>query len=216
MPDFLEKIVTRNRIFFPAIVVRRSVYQELGGFRSDLHAADWDLWIRIAAHYPVWYEPTTLVAWRCHSKSGSAALVISGEFVADERRVIEMNRCWLPPDRAEAIAGSARESLYLKAVSMTSQEGAVLGLVEELIKVLGRCPIDRVGVANALLRAARIHYRQGRRFQALVLMVRRAIIIGPIVLRGVLWNIFIHRTFPLRKRLGLRRRVSIEHDARRV
>ena len=189
------------------------------------------MWIRIAAHYPVWYEPATLAAFRNHPISATAAFMISGEYVSDERRCIEISRSWLPPDRAEAIAQSAREWLYLKALSMTSQDDAVLRLVEELIKVSRPGPtrrywlpssraeaslqgarellylqalsiisqddgvlrlveelinvsrpasIHRPAVANALLRAADIHYRQSRRFQAL-LFVARAVLTRPIV-----------------------------------
>jgi glycosyltransferase involved in cell wall biosynthesis len=215
LAGFLEEIALSNRISTPAIVVRRSVYERLGGFRLDLpFAADWEMWIRIAAHYPIWYEPDTLAAFRIHSASATATFVSSGEYVADERRCIEISQSCLPPDRAEDIAKSARELLYLKALSMTSQDDAVLRLVEELIKVSGGGPIHRSAIANALLRAAHIHYRHARRLQAL-LLVGRAMMIGPIVLRNFFWDIFISRTFPLRKRLGLRRRISIEQDARR-
>jgi GT2 family glycosyltransferase len=65
LSDFISKIGASVRIQFPAIVVRRSVYERLGGFRLDLpYAADWEMWIRIAAHYPMWFEPATLAAFR--------------------------------------------------------------------------------------------------------------------------------------------------------
>ncbi len=169
LPGFLEKIAISNRIAFPAMVVRRSVYEKLGGFRLHLtYAPDWEMWIRIAAHYPIWYEPATLATWRSHSKSATAALKGSGECCADELRVIEISRSWLPPERAETISRGAKELTYLRSLSETSQDEAVLRLVEELTNVSRPGPIDRPGVANALLRAAHIHYRQGRRYQALV------------------------------------------------
>lgn len=147
---FIEKIGIFQRIQCPAMVVRRSVYAKLGGFRLDLpYTADWEMWIRIAAHYPVWYEPTTLAAWRKHSKSATAAFEASGEAVIDERRCIEVSRSSLPPDRAEAISQKAREWVsftvfsYLNTLSMTSQDDAILRLVEDLINVSNSGPIRR-------------------------------------------------------------------------
>ena len=117
LAGFLEKIALSNRICCPAIVVRRSVYEKLGGFRLHLpYTADWEMWIRIAAHYPIWYEPATLAAWRIHSESATAALVRSVETIADERRVIEISRSWLPPNRAETISRKARELASLRAL----------------------------------------------------------------------------------------------------
>jgi glycosyltransferase involved in cell wall biosynthesis len=181
LPDFIGKIGVSQRIQFPAIVVRRSVYEQLGGFRLDLpFTADWELWIRIAAHYNIWYEPTTLAAWRHHSTSATAALKSSGEAFSDLLRCIEISRSWLPSGRAGTISRSAKEWVYLLSLSETSQDQAALHLVEELIKNSATSPFDRINVADALLRAAHIHYRQGRPLDSLV-FVARAILTRPIV-----------------------------------
>jgi hypothetical protein len=214
--DFIGKIGASQRIQLASMVVRRRVYDQVGGFRLDLpQAADWEMWIRIAAQFPIWYEPTTLAAWRVHSQSASAALLTSGQTFVDIHRCIEISRSWLPPDRAETISRGAKEWVCLLELSKTSQDEAVVGLVEELFQVSGTRPMDRIGVANELLRAFCIHYRQGRQIQALV-SVSRALLTRPGILRDVFWEIFINRTLPWRKRLGLRRRKSIEQDAQRV
>ena len=203
--DFIEKIGARQRIQYASIVVRRTVYEQLGGFRRDLYLADWEMWNRIAAHYPIWYEPGTLAAYRVHSKSGTTNLVRSGEIFVHWRQAIEINRSGFPPDRAETISQRAKESVCLMELAVSTQDEAVLRLVEEVVNVSKPYPTDPRGVAKALLRAAHIHYRQGRRFQALIFVVR-AIMTAPSGLsRYLLWEIFINRTFPLRKRLGLRR-----------
>jgi hypothetical protein len=179
--DFIGKIGASVRVQCPAMVVRRSVYEQWGGFRLDLpYTADWEMWIRIAAHYPIWYEPTTLAAWRVHPKSASAGFKSSGEALVDMLRCIEISRSWLPLDRAETLSRSAREWAYLLALSETTQDEAVLRLVGELIDVPGPGPIHCSSVANALLRAAHIYYRRGRRLQALV-FVGRAVLTRPIV-----------------------------------
>ncbi len=118
LPNIIEQIgVSGVRVQSPAIVVRRSVYEDLGGFRLDIpFCADWEMWKRIAARYPIWYEPETLAAYRVHSESVTAHFVRSGQDVADARRCIEISRSLLPPDRAEAISRQARETISLCAL----------------------------------------------------------------------------------------------------
>jgi glycosyltransferase involved in cell wall biosynthesis len=46
LPDYLEKIAVSQRIVTPTIVVRRSVYEELGGYLPELvYTPDWQMWI---------------------------------------------------------------------------------------------------------------------------------------------------------------------------
>ena len=117
LTGFVEKIGVSQRIQCPSIVVRRDVYETLRGFRPELsYAADWEMWIRIAAHYPIWYEPTILAAFRGHSASWTAACVKSGETIVALRRCIAMVRPHLPPARAEIISRKARELASLGAL----------------------------------------------------------------------------------------------------
>src|SRR5258707_134482 len=47
--SFAERQLVDQRIQFVAIVVRRTTYEDLGGFRPALpHCLDWDMWKRIA------------------------------------------------------------------------------------------------------------------------------------------------------------------------
>jgi hypothetical protein len=181
LAGFLETIAFSNCISFPSMVVRRCVYEKLGGFRLDLpFAADWQMWIRIAAHYLIWYEPATLAACRLHATSATAGFISSGESDVDMLRCIETSRPLLPPNRAESILRHARELFYLRSILRTSQDDTALRLVEELTNVLRSGPVHRSAVANAMLRAAHIHYRQGRLLQAL-LFVTRAVMTRPLV-----------------------------------
>ena len=55
LENWLERIALNCRIQAPSIVVKRSIYEELGGFHPELfHTADWEMWKRISVHYPVW------------------------------------------------------------------------------------------------------------------------------------------------------------------
>ena len=62
----------------PCIVVRRSVYEELGGFDDRLACAeDWEMWVRVAARFPVYYEDVRSPATGCtttRTRAGTSAV----------------------------------------------------------------------------------------------------------------------------------------------
>jgi glycosyltransferase involved in cell wall biosynthesis len=117
IPEFLDRIGIAQTISTPSVmVVRRRVYEDLGGFRPDLPCAgDWEMWNRIAAHYPVWYEPEILAAWREHSHQSLAAFSRLAQDIADMRRCLEISRSLFPPDRADSMSLKANELLSLAA-----------------------------------------------------------------------------------------------------
>jgi hypothetical protein len=68
LENFVEPLVTAERVQCAAVAVRRSTYEQLGGFNPGLkHALDWEMWIRIASQFPFFYEPKILACWRNHS-----------------------------------------------------------------------------------------------------------------------------------------------------
>ena len=63
----------------PCIVVRRSVYEELGGFDDRLACAeDWEMWVRLAARFPVYYEERPLACYRLHGNSNTEGTCATG------------------------------------------------------------------------------------------------------------------------------------------
>lgn len=101
----------------PAIVVRRDVYEHLGGFRPEFrYALDWDMWKRVAASYPIWYEPKPLACWRRHQGGASTHFRVSGENMAEIRRSIDLAREYLPAGEGETVARAAREYYAGQAV----------------------------------------------------------------------------------------------------
>jgi glycosyltransferase involved in cell wall biosynthesis len=108
IPGWLEKIAVGQRLQTPCMVVRREVYEELGGFDSrGGFAEDWEMWVRIAAHYAVAYEPEPLALYRVHSQSRTGQFLRTGQNVRDLRRVIQINREHLPPERADELTRRA-------------------------------------------------------------------------------------------------------------
>ena len=104
IPDWLPVIAERQRIQTPAAVVRRTTYESLGGFRPELsQTVDWEMWVRIAAAHPVWYEPGCRAVYRRHPGNESARLFESGAVWPDVLRAIEINAASLPESSRAAV-----------------------------------------------------------------------------------------------------------------
>jgi glycosyltransferase involved in cell wall biosynthesis len=116
LDDWLGRIALGQRLQTPCMVVRRSVYERLGGFDSRLtHSEDWEMWTRIAASFPVSYEPEPLALYRVHGRSSSGRSRKVAENVVDLRRAIEINREVLG-ERADQISDRALEITATTAI----------------------------------------------------------------------------------------------------
>ncbi len=111
LSNWLEKIAIEQRIQTPSIVVRREVYEKLGGFDQRLlWCEDWEMWVRIATHYPIWYEVETLANYRYHASSSTARNIKTGENLKDLRRAITIMQSYLPKPLAKEIFQKANYS----------------------------------------------------------------------------------------------------------
>ncbi|AFZ31384.1 glycosyl transferase family 2 [Gloeocapsa sp. PCC 7428] len=108
--NWIERIAVEPLIQPPALVVKRSVYENIGGFHPELrYTCDWEMCKRIAAYYPVWYEPQILAYYRIHSASATSDVIKSGANVADRRKAIEISRAYLPSPLADQLSHKAEE-----------------------------------------------------------------------------------------------------------
>lgn len=116
LSNYIERLGIFNRLMTPSIVVKRKVYEELGGFNSELfHSCDWDMWKRIAVTYPIWYEPQPLACYRQHSTSDTSRLMSSGANIADGCQSITISELYLPKTIATKLSSKAREHHALYA-----------------------------------------------------------------------------------------------------
>ena len=115
----LEHLALEQRIMTPSIVVLREVYERLGGFDSRLICSeDWEMWVRIAAQYPIWYQIEPLAAYRMHSASNTGRHVRNGDDMRYTRIAIELFKSYLPKDKADKLSMRARETYALSALDM--------------------------------------------------------------------------------------------------
>lgn len=80
--EYFGYLMVRNPIKVPGVMIRRQVFEALGGFDLKLkYSEDWDLWLRVAESYAIRYVDEVLCRIRRHSGNASARLqnMLDGE-----------------------------------------------------------------------------------------------------------------------------------------
>jgi hypothetical protein len=97
--------------------VRRVIYEQLGGFDRRLSGGeDWEMWVRIAATYPIWYETEPLALYRMHKHSDRSRKIRTGKNISDDLMAIKLISQYLPPQRTRAVSAHSRSTYALSAV----------------------------------------------------------------------------------------------------
>lgn len=119
--EWLLKIAEIQCIQPPAIVVKRSVYEHLGGFFAVQFGEDWEMWVRIAAHYQMVHSPRYLASYRVHMHNITSQSFLSAQNIADISKVIDIIQGYLPEDKRAILKKKAKKynSIYFATVSHT-------------------------------------------------------------------------------------------------
>jgi glycosyltransferase involved in cell wall biosynthesis len=126
LSHYLERMVTHHLIQTPSIVVRRDVYEQLGAFdrRFVCCCEDWEMWVRIAANYPIGYEVEPLAAYRLmRMGSLSKNSVRSGKYAQDVYKAHEIIQSYLSTYLPQTVA--------IKLLKQ-SKEVSALGILDNL------------------------------------------------------------------------------------
>jgi glycosyltransferase involved in cell wall biosynthesis len=104
LPGWLDRIGAELPLQPPSMVVRRSVYEQLGGFDTRMLSCgeDWEMWVRVAAHYPVGFEPQILAFYRDTAVSLTKRSIRSGQNIRDGRTAARIMRTYLPSTALKA------------------------------------------------------------------------------------------------------------------
>lgn len=139
---WLERLAEEQRIMTPSIVVRREVYERLGAFDSRLICSeDWEMWVRIASQYPIWYEVEPLAVYRMHSESNTGRHIRNADDVRYNGMAIEIFKSYLPAEIADKVTRKARETYALSALDtahamLTKQDfSAVSAQIREALRL---------------------------------------------------------------------------------
>jgi hypothetical protein len=190
-----------NCLADPAAMIRKEAFLSVAGYRKPFDfAPDYDLWLRIAERWRLANLEAVVLKYRIHPDQGSyqkarqtALYALAARALASFRRegspepVISDGR--ITPEvlvRLGVNQDSQHRALVAAYAHLTglmsraSQDDAVLRLSEELIDMSRSGPVDRPTLSNAMLSAARIHYRRGSPVRALA-YAGRAVLTRPIV-----------------------------------
>jgi len=148
--------------------VRRDVDERVGGFDDRIlsYGEDWEMWTRIAAHYPVWYEPEPLALYRVRAASLTTGAASTGQNIRDLACAISLNRALLPPNDADAITSFATVDTAVTALRRShrmlraGETRAPLVQLREALR-LSRSPRVLTGSAKLLAHWALVHLRRG-------------------------------------------------------
>ena len=114
--DWVERICTSQRVQCPAVVLRRSTYEQVGEFNPALRwVIDWEMWIRVALATPVVYVSEALATYRVHAGAETSRLKNSGAIVDDLARGLRHIRALLKRSRRKDCIPLA--TLYVWLVS---------------------------------------------------------------------------------------------------
>jgi teichuronic acid biosynthesis glycosyltransferase TuaG len=104
---FMPLLLYGNFITSSSVLVRRHIFERLGGFSTALkNAEDWDLWLRIAEHHRVTYCPEPLVRYRFHAGGKSR----NHRAMAVARRLVVARAISSP--RGQALNWSTRRRIW--------------------------------------------------------------------------------------------------------
>lgn len=111
-------LAAEQRIMTPSICVRRRVYEVVGGFNPALRCVeDWEMWVRIAARFPVYHVREPLAIYRMHDASNTGRNLRDAQEVAYAQLAIQLFRDSLPPGRAQKVMRAAREAIAGGAIA---------------------------------------------------------------------------------------------------
>jgi len=108
--NWLANIAQRNRLQPPAIVVKREVYEQLGSFYAVHFGEDWEMWVRIAAKFPVAYSPRHLAMYRFHTTNITSRAFLTGQNITDLKKVMGIIQNYLPEDQKSLLLKQAQKN----------------------------------------------------------------------------------------------------------
>jgi len=120
LPDAARIFATRPLLSPPAMVVRRDVYSAVGGFdvRFTHAGEDLEMWVRIAAQYPIAFELEPLVLYRRHPESLLSSSIASGLNIREARTAVSLLQRHFPRSDWPSVDAKARELIALWAMSL--------------------------------------------------------------------------------------------------
>lgn len=126
LADWLPKISAGQRLQCPSVVMRRTLYQRIGGFDVDLrYVLDWVMWVRAAAAGEVAYVHDALAVYRIHAEAETKKIKAAGITTIDLARGVSRIRGVLRgAGRLDCLAGAATYAIQASGFAVYEAECA--------------------------------------------------------------------------------------------
>lgn len=121
LENWLERIAVGQRIQPPSMVIKRSVYEHLGSYFGVHYGEDWEMYVRIAANYPVAHSVKYLAQYRVHGSNITSRSMLSGQNVKDIAKVISTIKNYLPREKQARLNALARKHFSIYFASITDK-----------------------------------------------------------------------------------------------
>ena len=109
LENWLDRVATGYHLECPAVVVKRAIYEQLGGFTPELICfLDLEMWVRIASHAPAYYEPQILACFRRHGDNVHIVQERTGANMQDMARAIRIWKKYLPASSKDQLEKQGR------------------------------------------------------------------------------------------------------------
>ena len=189
-----------NPMFHPTVVMRKELALASGGYRKALlDADDYDLWLRISERSQLANLGKPMLKYRIHSDQVSVRNLEHQTLCVLAARTAAKLRRHGSPDPLSDVDEITPQLLHTLGVTSAEIQAALLGaygywaeilrptdpeaalrMIRGLLQLSGAEGFDRSVLANAWLKAAAIHYGQGKLGKALF-SAGRAVLVRPIV-----------------------------------
>jgi glycosyltransferase involved in cell wall biosynthesis len=168
-PDAAFRMISEVGIQPPAVVVRRSTYEEVGGFDSRFALAleDLEMWVRIATSSAIWYETEPLACYRERPGSIVSGSARSGAVMKDYRATVDLVLEHLDGDRRRCAReralrrGAEWALLEARQLAVSGDRSGALSQIREAL-LCDRSPRVLARAAKTVARAILARGARGR------------------------------------------------------
>ena len=144
--DFLSTLVVQNSIAIPTPIIQRDSWLAVGGLDETLwYTADWDLYLKLAAHDPVVIRREITTAFRLHA--GSLTMTGSrddADFRAQLEQVLDRHVGRVPSRQRRRAERRARASIDVNCALAQASDGNKGALADAARSFLGLGPTELV------------------------------------------------------------------------
>lgn len=109
LKNWLLTIAKKQEVQPPAMVIKRSTYEQLGAYYAVEYSEFWEICVRIAAHFEVGYCPRVLSKYRVHGSTISLSVEQSKMNIKDVTKVIDIIRGYLPFENRDEVSDESKK-----------------------------------------------------------------------------------------------------------